>query len=65
MLNATSGQHHGGPVQRIVSHGEISFAIEVDGDTFTGTAVATFYDSKGKRLKRPTTALLSGQRILP
>ena len=51
--------------RKFVSRGEISFSIKVDGDAFTGSASANFYDLEGKRLRGPVSATLQGQRILP
>jgi len=51
--------------RRFVSRGEISFLIEVNGNAFSGTASAIFYDAAGKRLRGPLPATLEGQRVVP
>jgi len=48
---------------RFVSRGEISFSLSVRGDTFTGSASATFHDAGGRRLRAPTTTPLDGRRV--
>ncbi|MBV8146888.1 MAG: hypothetical protein JO184_18000 [Gammaproteobacteria bacterium] len=48
-----------------VSRGEISFALKVSGNAFTGTARAVFYDANGQRIKGPVQARLEGERVLP
>jgi hypothetical protein len=50
---------------RFVSRGEISFSLKVDGNAFSGTASATFYDADGRRVKGPLSATMEGQRVLP
>jgi hypothetical protein len=51
--------------RQLTSRGEISFLLKVDGNTFSGTASATFYDAEGRRLRGPLQATLEGQRVLP
>jgi hypothetical protein len=51
--------------RQFVSRGEISFLIKVNGNAFTGTASAIFYDVKGLRLRGPLPATLEGQRVVP
>ena len=51
--------------RQFVSRGEISFLIRVNGNVFTGTASAIFYDAKGLRLRGPLSATLEGQRVVP
>jgi hypothetical protein len=51
--------------RQFVSRGEISFLIRVNGNIFTGTASAIFYDAKGLRLRGPLSATLEGQRVVP
>ena len=48
-----------------VSRGEISFDLKVDGDAFTGTASARFYDLHGALIRGPLPAALEGQRVHP
>jgi hypothetical protein len=50
---------------QFVSHGEISFSVTVNGNAFSGTANATFYDADGRQLKSPIAATLTGQRVMP
>ena len=51
--------------RQFVSRGEISFLINANGNAFSGTASATFYDAQGRRLSGPLPATLEGQRVLP
>lgn len=51
--------------RQFVSRGEISFLINVHGDTFTGTASAIFYDVHGRVVRGPLPATLEGRRVLP
>lgn len=51
--------------RQFVSRGEISFSLEVQGDTFRGTASASFYDAGGRKLRGPMAATLEGQRVAP
>ena len=51
--------------RQFVSRGEISFLINVNGSTFSGTASAVFYDAEGRRLRGPLPATLEGQRVVP
>ena len=51
--------------RQFVSRGEISFLIRVNGDGFTGTASAVFYDAKGLRIRGPLSATLEGERVVP
>lgn len=48
-----------------VSRGEISFSIEVNGNTFSSVASAFFYDAEGRRLRGPVAATLKGRRDVP
>ena len=48
-----------------VGRDEISFALKVSGNTFSGTASAQFYDAKGQQIGRPRQARLEGERVLP
>jgi hypothetical protein len=50
---------------QFVSRGEISFLIKVNGDAFSGTASATFYDAEGRRLRGPLAATMEGRRVVP
>jgi hypothetical protein len=51
--------------RQFVSRGEISFLIRVNGNVFTGTASAVFYDAKGLRIRGPLSATLEGERVVP
>jgi hypothetical protein len=51
--------------RQFVSRGEISFSIKVNGDAFSGTARANFYDIGGRRLREPIAVTLEGQRVAP
>ncbi len=51
--------------RKFVSRGEISFSIKVNGDAFSGTASAIFYDANGTRVRGPVSATLEGQRVVP
>ncbi len=51
--------------RQFASCGEISFSLNVNRDTFSGTASATFYDAEGRRLRGPLQTTLEGQRVLP
>jgi hypothetical protein len=48
-----------------VSRGEISFDLEVDGDTFKGSAAGRFYDAEDKLIRGPLTTPMEGRRIRP
>jgi hypothetical protein len=51
--------------RQFVSRGEISFIINLNGNSFSGTASAIFYDAKGQPLRGPFPATLQGQRVAP
>src|ERR1700687_2620727 len=51
--------------RQFVSRGEISFLLQVNGNAFSGTASAIFYDAGGRRLRGPSPATLEGQRVVP
>jgi hypothetical protein len=50
---------------QFVSRGEISFALKVSGNVFSGTAHAVFYDVNGQHVRGPVQATLEGERVLP
>jgi hypothetical protein len=50
---------------QFVSRGEISFSLKVNGNTFSGTASAVFYDSSGQQVRGPVQTKLAGERVLP
>ena len=58
-LTADRTTHH------LMSRGEISFALTVSGNVFSGTAQAVFYDADGQRIRGPLQAKLEGERVLP
>jgi hypothetical protein len=47
------------------TRGEISFALKVNGNTFEGTASATFYDAAGHQIRGPIQVRMEGDRVLP
>lgn len=49
---------------RYVSRGEISYEITVEGDTFTGTASAVFYNIDNLPLGEPMPTPLEGTRVV-
>jgi len=48
---------------KFASRGEISYEIDVAGDSFTGTASAKFYDENDKLLRGPFPTPLAGKRV--
>ncbi len=48
-----------------LSRGEITFFLKVEGNAFSGTAVAVFYGANGERVRGPVQATLRGQRVVP
>lgn len=48
---------------KFVSRGEISFEINVNGDSFTGEASANFYDDDDQLLRGPFPTPLVGKRV--
>ena len=50
---------------RLAARGEISFALKVNGNTFGGTASATFFDTGGRRVSGPVQVKMEGERVLP
>jgi hypothetical protein len=51
--------------RQFASRGEISFAVKVSGNTFRGTASATFFDPSGRRVNGPTRVTMMGDRVMP
>jgi hypothetical protein len=47
------------------SRGEITFDLTVDGNTFTGSGNATFFDAQGKAIRGPIAATYKGERVSP
>jgi hypothetical protein len=50
---------------QFVSRGEISFALKVSGNAFSGTARTVFYDANGQRVGGPVQVRLQGERVSP
>ena len=50
---------------RLAARGEIYFALKVNGNTFGGTASATFFDTGGRRVRGPVQVKMEGERVLP
>jgi hypothetical protein len=50
---------------QFASRGEISFAVKVSGNTFKGTASASFFDPTGRQLKGPIQVAMAGERVMP
>lgn len=48
---------------KFATRGEISYEIDVAGDTLTGTASAKFYDENDKLLRGPFPTPLEGKRV--
>lgn len=48
---------------KFVARGEISYDLSVDSDTFTGNAMARFYDIDGKLIEGPILTTLTGSRV--
>jgi len=51
--------------RQFAARGEISFALKVSGNTFDGTASATFFDASGHQIKGPIQVKMEGERVLP
>jgi hypothetical protein len=50
---------------QFAARGEVSFALKVSGNTFDGTASATFFDASGQRIRGPLQVKMEGKRVLP
>jgi len=50
---------------QFASRGEISFAVKVSGNSFTGTASATFFDPSGRQVNGPMQVRMAGDRVMP
>ena len=48
---------------KFVGRGEITFELSVDGDIFTGTETARFYDTGDKLVRDPLGSTLKGTRV--
>ena len=51
--------------RQFAARGEISFALTVSGDSFGGTASATFFDASGQKVRGPIEVKMEGERVLP
>jgi hypothetical protein len=51
--------------RQFAARGEISFALKVSGDTFGGTASATFFDASGHQVRGPIEVRMQGERVRP
>lgn len=51
--------------RRFASRGDITFELKVSGNTFDGTASATFLDASGRRISGPTQVRMEGERVQP
>jgi len=51
--------------RQFAGRGEISFLIQLNGNAFSGTASAIFYDAEGRQVRGPMPATLEGQRVMP
>jgi len=51
--------------RQFAARGEISFALKVSGNTFGGTASATFFDAGGHQIRGPIQVKMEGERVLP
>lgn len=51
--------------RQFAARGEITFALKVSGNTFSGTANATFFDASGHRVREPLQVKMEGERVLP
>jgi hypothetical protein len=51
--------------RQYATRGEISFELKVSGNTFDGTASATFFDASGRRIRGPTQVKMEGERVQP
>ena len=50
---------------QVASRGEIAFDLKIGGNTFDGTASATFFDPDGRRIRGPMQVRMEGERIQP
>lgn len=51
--------------RQFAARGEISFTLKVSGNTFNGTASATFFDASGHRVREAAQVKMEGERVLP
>lgn len=50
---------------RFASRGEISFAVKVSGNKFSGTASAAFFDPSGRQITGTIEVTMMGERVMP
>lgn len=51
--------------RQFATRGEISFKLKVSGNTFDGTASATFFDASGHKIRGPIQVGMKGERVQP
>lgn len=51
--------------RQFATRGEISFDLTVSGNTFGGTASATFFDASGRQIRGPIRVRMEGERVQP
>jgi hypothetical protein len=51
--------------RQFAARGEISFTLEVSGNSFEGMANATFFDPSEHRIRGPVQVSMHGERVLP
>ena len=51
--------------RQFANRGEISFVLKVSGNTFDGTASATFFDANGRQIRGPIQVRMEGERVQP
>jgi hypothetical protein len=51
--------------RKFATRGEISFELKVNGNSFDGTASATFFDANGRQIKGPIQVRMEGERVQP
>ena len=49
--------------RQFASRGEISFTLDVDGDSFTGSAVGKFYDFDNRMIVGPISTAMTGTKV--
>jgi hypothetical protein len=51
--------------RQFATRGDISFELKVSGNTFDGTASATFFDASGRQIRGPIQVRMAGERVQP
>ena len=51
--------------RRFATRGDITFALKVTGDAFSGEASGTFYNAAGRKVRGPVTTPMTGRRVIP